>query len=298
MFSVVNLNIPLNRCSKPFRIKIELNQGKKMNVSKLQISLLKTLVGVMFLSGPVFSTEAGEQKDEKHIPVGNREMSHIEKVKIQERRACLFQKLEQGQDISKEENLQLSPSEQQEVAGEDAQNLEDSKLTTKAFNATTYYTTHEGAFHRPIGVSLLGDAVELEDGSIWGVCSSDRYQTLDWLTGDTLIILPNHDWFSVYNFRLINCNTGANVRVNLSLGPIYNGIFTHWILAIDYVHGEICLEDGSVWKMSSFDSAVVNKWLPNDTLIIGINDGWFSGSNPNILINVNMNNYAMGACVY
>ncbi|CCB90400.1 hypothetical protein WCH_CX17680, partial [Waddlia chondrophila 2032/99] len=97
---------------------------------------------------------------------------------------------------------------------------------------------------------------------------------------------------------LVNLNTGAKVKVNLSLGPIYNGIYTHWILAIDYSNREVYLEDGSVWKMSWWDSSIVNQWLPNDTVIIGINDGWFSGSNPNMLINVNMNDHAIGNCIF
>jgi hypothetical protein len=270
-----------------------------MNLVKLHSIFSKTLVGVLAITGPLLAADANDQTDVERIPVGNRELSHIEKVKIQEKRATLFQKLEQGEDITCEENLELSDTEIQEAAGQDVEDVTaDSKLIKKGFNATTYYSTHEGAFHRPVGVSLLGDAVELEDGSIWAVNSSDRYKTLDWLTGDIIIIVPNHDWFSVYNYRLINANTGANVKVNLSLGPIYNGHYTHWILAIDYYHREICLEDGSVWKMSSLDGSVLNTWLPNDTVIIGINDGWFSGSNPNILINVNMNNYAIGNCVY
>jgi hypothetical protein len=253
----------------------------------------------MLFSGSVLAAEGSDQSQPERIQVGVRAMTHIEKVKVQEKRAHLFQKFENGEDLSAEADLELSEAEAMEAAGlqQDAA-PEASNLIKKGINATTYYTSHEGAFHRPIAVSLLGDAVELEDGSIWAVCSSDRYKTLDWMTGDSIIILPNHDWFSVYDYRLVNLNTGANIKVNLSLGPIYNGIYTHWILAIDYYHREICLEDGSVWKMSSLDSSIVNQWLPNDTVIIGINDGWFSGSNPNLLINVNMNNYAIGKCIY
>lgn len=279
-----------------------------MKLSKLHTKMRMALLGVMIFSGSLLAAEISDQTDVERIPVGNRQLSHVESVKIQEKRAALFQKLEKGEDLDGEENLELTDAEKQEAEGEGQEVAADegeeqpgkeaSRLIKKGINAATYYTSHEGAFHRPIGVSLLGDAVELEDGSIWAVNSSDRYKTLDWLTSDIILIVPNHDWFSVYNYRLINANTGANIKVNLSLGPIYNGIFTHWILAIDYYHREICLEDGSVWKMSSLDSSVMNKWLPNDTVIIGINDGWFSGSNPNILINVNMNNYAIGDCIY
>jgi len=43
--------------------------------------------------------------------------------------------------------------------------------------AAIYYTTHQGAYHSPLSVSLMGDAVTLEDGSIWAVSGSDSYKT-------------------------------------------------------------------------------------------------------------------------
>ncbi|HEY4832719.1 MAG TPA: hypothetical protein VIH61_09205, partial [Waddliaceae bacterium] len=139
--------------------------------------------------------------------------------------------------------------------------------------------------------------VELEDGSIWTVSSNDRYKTLDWMTGDVIIVLPNNSLFSSYYYCLVNLNTGATAKVNLTLGPIFNGIFTHWIVAINYAYREICLEDGSVWKISSLNDSILYKWLPNDTVIIGVNSGWLSCINPNMLINVNINNYVVGGCV-
>jgi hypothetical protein len=230
---------------------------------------------------------------EERIPVGSRALGHAERVLIQEQKHELIEKLENGDELTEEEcKFVLEEEEMDEEA------FKANMIQKKGVNATTYYTSHEGAMHHPISVSLLGETVELEDGSIWTVSSSDRYQTLDWMTGDIIIILPNHTWFSAYDYRLVNLNTGANIKVNLSLGPIYNGIYTHWILAIDYNKREICLEDGSVWKMSWWDGSILNQWLPNDTIIIGINDGWFSGGNPNMLINVNMNDNAIGNCVF
>lgn len=270
-----------------------------MNRNKIFKILSTSLMGIVMVSG---SLSAETTEEPKHITVGDRAMSHVERVAVQESRARIAQMIKEGADLTTEEGIQLNEEEQGELANGTTEVSGDkmlsAKMTPKGINATTYYTTHEGAFHHPYSVSLLGDTVELEDGSIWAVCSSDRYKTLDWMTGDLIIITPNDSWFSSYDYKLVNLNTGAKVKVNLALGPIYNGIYTHWIIAIDYYHGEICLEDGSVWKMSSLDSSVVSKWLPNDTIIIGINDGWFSGSNPNLLINVNVNNYAIGKCIY
>ena len=54
------------------------------------------------------------------------------------------------------------------------------------------------------------------------------------------------------------------------------------------------LSDGSLWKLSTVESSEYSTWLYNDTIIIGINDGWFMGTYPNLLINVNTNNDTIG----
>lgn len=237
--------------------------------------LLNIFLGLILFSAPL---AADELNSEERIPVGARAVVRAEQVKMYEDRLT---KMEEADE------------EDTQDEGIDAQ-----KIVKKGFQQATYVTTHEGAFHFPKAVSYFGDTVELEDGSIWSVCSNDAYKTMNWLTSDLIIIVPNDSIFSSHDYKLININTGAKVKVNLYLGPIYNGAYTHWIVAIDYLYREIYLEDGSIWKMSSFDQSIVNQWIPNDTVIIGINDGLFSGSNPNILINVNMNNYSIGSCLY
>lgn len=206
-----------------------------------------------------------EQDDDNRVPVGDRRISQEEHVATQEKRSRM-------------------------AAEHGVQSAKDADLIHKGC-----YTSHQGAFHRPQSITLGGDMVFLEDGSGWMVRQKDRYKTLDWLAGDTIVILPNHGWFSSYYYVLENRNTGAQVSVNLALGPIYNGNYTHWIVAIDYYNGNLCLDDGSMWRISSSDSETVKKWLPNDTIIMGVNDSWFS-SKPNILINVNTLTYAAAIC--
>ncbi|ADI38137.1 putative uncharacterized protein [Waddlia chondrophila 2032/99] len=236
---------------------------------------LNVFLGLALFSMPL---SADEVETEERIPVGDRAVVRAEQVKMYEDRLVQMEEADEEESQDEEANAK--------------------KIVKKDFLQATYVTTHEGAFHFPIAVSFLGDTVELEDGSIWKVCSNDAYKTLNWLTSDMIIIVPNDSIFSSHDYKLVNLNTGAKVKVNLYLGPIYNGAYTHWIVAIDYLFREIYLEDGSIWKMSSFDQSIVNTWLPNDTVIIGINDGFFSGTNPNILINVNMNNYSIGTCLY
>jgi hypothetical protein len=173
-----------------------------------------------------------------------------------------------------------------------------SQVVKKDFCGDILYTTHPGAIYKPYAVSPFGDTVELHDGSMWSICSEDRPYTFNWLTSDDLVIIPNSDWFSLYTYRIVNQQTGASVRANLALGPIYRGIFTYWIVAIDYINGQVCLQDGSIWTMSPIDFNIIKKWMINDTVIIGVNNGAFAAIRPNILINVNMNNYGMGSCLF
>lgn len=221
-----------------------------------------------------------------------------------------------GQEISIQERVAIGvraePMEQQaarlearaKMAAANVQEDGEPAANAKAENETTeestaisngyFYTSHPGAYHSPFGISYYGDSVELEDGSVWTVYHGDMYKVQNWIATDVLVITPNHTWFSAYNYKITNQSTGEAVVANMYLGPIYNSIYTHWILAIDYYYNNVYLEDGSVWSMSSFDSGTVSRWMVNDTVIIGVNDGWLSSSRPNILINVNMLNHASG----
>jgi len=164
---------------------------------------------------------------------------------------------------------------------------EKAKETEETAVPRAYYpTTHEGAYHAPVIVSPLGENVELEDHSIWEVYQKDRKKTLDWMSGDRVIVVPNSAWFSSHLFRFINLNTKAEAQVNLTVGPMRGGSYTRHILAIDYENRQVCLNDGSVWKVSRLDKSALQEWLVDDVVIIGINNGWFSSMNPNILINV------------
>lgn len=213
------------------------------------------------------SNQSTKTSEEQHVNVGERNFSyadHIERV------------------LNTESECEKNCEQENEA---------DEILARKIF-----CSTHNGAYHHPIAVSNGGDTVTLEDGSVWHVREKDQVKTLDWLMGDTVVILPNHSWFSSYQFVLFNQTTGREVKANLLLGPIFNGVFTHWIVSIDLETKQVWLEDGSVWSMASGDKSTLKKWLVNDTVIIGINDSWFS-SKENILINVNMANWAAGECI-
>lgn len=164
---------------------------------------------------------------------------------------------------------------------------EDTRATSNGFlfpgNGYSY------AEHYIHGISYHGEQVELEDGSVWKVSCCDRYKVSAWDSRDPITITQNTSWFSSYAYRLINQFTGSSVEANLFLGPVVNGLYTHYINWIDY-SGAVMLTDGSQWQISLRDLSTFRYWAYDDTIIIGTNSGW-DGSCNAILINVTMNNF-------
>jgi len=262
--------------------------------------------------------------EKTRIPVGTRMMARAEHVAIQEIRAqeaenMPAQEAQPGEEAAerpqegREEveegasavlerravaSVEMPQEGREEVNEGPSTTLVARNLDAKVAKAIYYTTSHAGAYHQPIAVTPFGDKVELEDGSIWAVQSGDHYKTLNWLGSDLITITANHNWFSNYEFILTNQNTGVSVAVVLVLGPVYNGGHTHWVVAIDYFFDQVQLEDGSVWSIVGLDDSILKKWLVNDTVIMGINDGNWSTSNPNILINVNTLGYVRANCLY
>lgn len=130
--------------------------------------------------------------------------------------------------------------------------------------------------------------LEIEDGSRWKLSSS--YNLRFWKSNDTISITPNHNTSSEYNYYLVNKSTGGYVEANIILGPLAFGPLTHWVVGFNLPKNQISLENDSLWKVADNDAFILEEWEPNDTIIIGSNDSWFSAYDT-ILINVNMNNY-------
>ncbi|EFB42636.1 MULTISPECIES: hypothetical protein [Parachlamydia] len=239
--------------------------------------------------------ETREQDERVHLAVGERIESYLERVLVKESRQEVSEEKEEAEEARVKDVLLTSKSLRQEI---NFGNSEDPRLlaSSKLPKFTGYYTTHQGVYQRPYLVAYDGGSVELYDGSIWTVCSYDRYKTLNWLTSDSIIVTPNSNFFSIYDYCLVNLNTNVTVQVNLFAGPLYNGIYTYYITGIDYVNDLVYLNDGSSWGISVFDSSTSAKWFLNDTVILGVNNDPLS-IRPNILINVNMLNYVRATCL-
>lgn len=246
--------------------------------------LSSCLLGFCALMLSLTSLSAKESERE-HTVVGNRAESIETRLSQLETRDAL-----------------ASTTEKQEIsARKNSISKKALFLAPNAAKSLYHYAYHPATYQSIASISYFGGAVELSDGSVWTVSTFDAPKASYWYPTDVVVITPNRAWLSTYAFRLTNQNTGESVAVDLNLGPIapsFGSYYTHWITAVDYYHNIVYLEDGSVWKMSSFDSNTVYQWVVGDVVIVGVNDGWFSSSNPNILINVAMLNFASGAASF
>jgi len=234
---------------------------------------------------PANDTEKNKEQAENTI-VGNRaESTEVRNAQLAKR----------AKMIAEEESAELAKTSKA------AANSKLLKGVAPMAAKSIYYALHPATYQHSASISFFGDMVELMDGSVWDIAYSDTYKTAGWFLTDLIVITPNHSWFSSYGFRLTNQSTGESVAANLSLGPIapnYYSVYTHWIVAIDYIYNIVYLEDGTSWHMSAFDDSIVNQWVAGDVVIVGVNDGWLSSSKPNVLINVAMLNYAAGVSTF
>jgi hypothetical protein len=259
----------------------------------LSLISLRYLSGAMLLMGsmhltatevdaetkPVVTDTTAEPKvsaedSEKLTPAGSRALSSNEYLDIKKRLCAEDKKNSENAEAPKTEALKgllKSESAQFKIGGE-------AKLT--------YISTHPGAYHFAYAVGLFGDTVTTEDGTVWNVNPNDSYKVFNWLSTDTIVVMPNHAWFSCYGYCLVNLNTDTAVEATIGLyvKPPYHSVFNHRVTLIDDYRQMIWLEDGSVWSILNYDYQPIH-WQVGDTVIIGINDGWYLNTNPNILIN-------------
>jgi len=152
---------------------------------------------------------------------------------------------------------------------------------------------YSSTVHWLAGASAQGDALEIEDGSVWKISSYDSYKILSWRMDDPILITQNTRWFSSYNYKIVNRATGTSIEANLFLGPLEFGLFTKYVEFIDWTMGDVVLSDGTHYQISNYDSSLLRDWEAGDAVIVGYNSGWDSNCE-SILINVNMNHFIRG----
>lgn len=272
---------------------------------------LSYLCGVMFLTAfcglqaddPITQPQS-QAEETKHAPAGTRALLHSEYVAYKERLAAeeqdAIQEAEE-EDQTLEDAVESEECDEEEVTilpittNASMTVLKDT-LKKSSNKAGVNFGIHHGVFQQPLQVRDFGLTVELTDNSIWSVSPDDSYKTLNWLTSDIITIYRNDKWLSVYDYCLYNENTGVKVQVNLReyLTIKFHSKYNYHIIAIDDKSRSIYLNDGSVWAVD--DSDYNPKWALFDTVIIGVNNSFFSFS-PNILINANILHSVRATCI-
>jgi hypothetical protein len=146
------------------------------------------------------------------------------------------------------------------------------------------------SYHWIFALTSFQDYLEIEDGSIWQIDPYEGYKLRNWLMNDPIMITQNREWFSSFQFRIINKGTGTSVKADLSQGPILDGDYSLQIAHVIHQTGEIVLSDESRWLISSRDFSPFYQFAIGDYIIVGVNSGWDSGC-PFILINSNLNRF-------
>ncbi len=205
----------------------------------------------------------------------------------------------ESRPLTTEQKQQMETSRKEEQTSHSRQSapVKKQKKNVKGRISSQNHSFFSKRYIQPIhshwlsSISMQGDSLELEDGSHWKIPSYQAQTVYSWQRGDLLTITPNHSFFSSYYYYINNACTGTSVPANLYIGPLaFTPPYTRWVVALDPIHCQVYLQDGSSWNIALSDASLLNQWAPNDTIIIGENDSWFS-SYDTILINVNMNHY-------
>jgi hypothetical protein len=251
-------------------------------------SLASLLLLNAHLLGEETFTEDQEASIEGHVSVGTRKTDPSTQELMRNLRAKEQEEEEEthnnvsAQQMLRRASFKLANSSQQfMLAPREMMTRPQISLTSLAYPINSHWLTSIADSNR---------SIEMEDGSHWEVSPFDSYILRNWKREDSLVITPNYNWLSSYDYYITNKSTNTYVKANLYIGPVAFGPFSHWIVDVDYIGGHVYLENQMVWCINPQDNYVLKDWSVNDHIIFGIYDSWFS-SYDHILINVNMDNH-------
>ena len=185
------------------------------------------------------------------------------------------------------------PQTEEKTSNEINQNKKqegDIATQTGCFLCSCIPAYYNNGLHSLTSISIYGDSIVLKDGSVWAVDPFFKNEVFLWSGYDPLIIFPNNSLFSPYKYVIQNQALGTQIEVNMIYGPAIGNPFALQIVAIDYLRGEVFLNDHSRWYICESDLDLLYKWAEGDYIIVGTNV-YPCCSLSNVLINVNMDNH-------
>lgn len=135
------------------------------------------------------------------------------------------------------------------------------------------------SIHSITKLSQSEESIELDDGSVWEVSLYDGRKASYWQSGQAVSLTQNTKWFSSYYYRLIDCNTGSYIEINLRQATDK----TPTISEVELSRNSLILSDRTHWKIIPEDSATLSNWTLQDPILIG--DNCENSEWENILIN-------------
>ncbi len=192
---------------------------------------------------------------------------------------------------TREKWMQLNRENPVDLSGLDTKSFQANKAVKQDLKV---YALYLEAAHRLDNVGILGDWISFEDGSKWQISFSDQYEVSCWWQGDVVYVTQSDKLLSIYDYMIVNETRGTVIYANRISKPYYNGVYTRYIVSIDRFSDRILLNDGTWWNVAWIDDSIMQRWMENDTVIIGINSGWDCLTYPFILINVGIDAYDLG----
>jgi hypothetical protein len=211
----------------------------------------------------------GNKKAESKCPFGSRRASEEEKADIQASRQA-----------------EASENEQASKSGAIAKcfSMRDNGFKTSALHSIN-------------DVFVKDRSLDIENGASFTIRDWDVSTVATWMKGSPIRITPNHSWTTSYEYCLTHQVTGSVVQATLTRGPLELSPYNRRIAQLNKITGELVLDNGEYYAIgdSGTEREMLSKWEPNDIVIIGDNDSWFSFSYKNILINIATDNWVTAA---
>lgn len=244
----------------------------------------KYLLSLLLLNASLFAEDATSEEEiivEEHVTVRSRDTDIKKREYMKDLRA------KQLEEDEKQQEARLNLRRASAKMAEAEFRIAPRQSVRPQISLASYYPVNS---HWLTSIADNNFSIEIEDGSHWEVSSSDAFILRRWRRNDPLVITPNYNWLSSYDYYITNKTDGSYVKANLYVGPIDHGPYSHWIVNIDYFGGHVYLENQMVWCVNPQDIYVLRDWVINDHVILGVYDSWFS-SYDHILINVNMDDH-------
>lgn len=145
--------------------------------------------------------------------------------------------------------------------------------------------------HWITSMSVLGDSLDIEDGSSWELDPWESSKAVYWKLKTPITITQNTAWFSKYYYRLVDQTTGQSIPANLKLAPFEDSEHANFISFLDRRQGGVALTNGLNFMVCPKDERVFSVWQEGQAIIIGTNAGWQNETYNLILINVYKNTF-------